>query len=350
MSLKAWIFALGGWRRGKRLEELREQVAAHLPLLPVVSAQLRDANRQVEQAVAKVGANFGRMAERAREGANEASRILGGVPESSGGSPVMGIDGLLSSSRATLEDLLSRIVRDGEVCHKLAGRMDSLERHMGHIVKALADVDRISFGNTILALNAKIEAAHMGERGQGFELVAQELWIQSQRSNQITEGIRATIAGLAGDAKSAMAEVGDMACADRDRIRTLERQVQDALGRLERAHQDMQESVAEGSERNEALAFPASSAGPAVLVALQFQDRVSQQIGHIVEALESMRAAVAVPLGGLGGDPRDPHARGSEAARLLAGSYTMEAEREVHATALGEQAAGEMALSDVEIF
>jgi methyl-accepting chemotaxis protein len=346
VSLKAWIFALGGWRRGKRLEELREQVAAHLPLLPVVSAQLRDANRQVEQAVAKVGANFGRMAERAREGANEASRILGGVPESSGGSPVMGIDGLLSSSRATLEDLLSRIVRDGEVCHKLAGRMDSLERHMGHIVKALADVDRISFGNTILALNAKIEAAHMGERGQGFELVAQELWIQSQRSNQITEGIRATIAGLAGDAKSAMAEVGDMACADRDRIRTLERQVQDALGRLERAHQDMQESVAEGSERNEALAGEIAGA----VETMQFQDRVSQQIGHIVEALESMRAAVAVPLGGLGGDPRDPHARGSEAARLLAGSYTMEAEREVHATALGEQAAGEMALSDVEIF
>ncbi len=344
MSFRAWLFTLGGgWRRGRLLEELREKVAAHLPLLPVVSAQLRDANRQVEQAVAKVGANFERMVERAREGANEASRILGAAGESASGSTAPGIDGLLSSSRTTLEDLLARIVRDGEVCQALTGRMDSVERHMGHIVKALADVDRISFGNTILALNAKIEAAHMGERGQGFELVAQELWMQSRRSERITEGIRTTIVGLAGDAKAAMAEVGGMACADRARIRALERQVQDALGRLERAHRDMQTSLAEGSERNEALAAEIAGA----VETMQFQDRVSQQIAHIVEALESMQAAVAAPLESLGGDPQ---ARCSAAASLLAGSYTMQGERSVHATVLGEESAGELVLNDVEIF
>lgn len=338
MSWRTWLFAVGGWGRRKNLEELRERVAAHLPLLPVMGAQLRDTSKQVEQAVAKVGANFGQMAEQAREGVNEASRVLGGSGEGAG------IEGLLAASRTTLEDLLARIVRDGEVCHKLTGSMESLERQMGQIVKALGDVDRISFGNTILALNAKIEAAHMGERGQGFEIVAQELWTQSRSSEEITGRIRGTIASLAAEAQAATTEVAAMACADRARIQALERQVQDALARLEGAHRDMQTTLAEGSARNEALAHEIAGA----VETLQFQDRVNQQIGHIVEALEAMQAAVAAPLEFLGGQPA--RTNDSAAARLLASSYTMEGERAVHAAALGEQAAGDMALGDVEIF
>ena len=34
---------------------------SHLPMLPVVDAQLRDTNLQMEQAVTRVGANFQRM-------------------------------------------------------------------------------------------------------------------------------------------------------------------------------------------------------------------------------------------------------------------------------------------------
>lgn len=63
-----------------------------------------------------------------------------------------GVRQLLSASQATLEDLLIRIVRDSEVCSRVVERMETLER--------------ISFSNTILALNAKIEAAHIGDRAR----------------------------------------------------------------------------------------------------------------------------------------------------------------------------------------
>lgn len=59
MSFGTWLRALaGGWMRRKRLEDLRGVVEAHLPVLPVVDAQLRDANQQMEQAVTQVAANF----------------------------------------------------------------------------------------------------------------------------------------------------------------------------------------------------------------------------------------------------------------------------------------------------
>ncbi len=341
MSFRGWlrVFA-GGFLRRKRLEELKDVVESHLPMLPVVDAQLQDTNRQMEQAVSEVGANFARMCERAQEGVNEASRLVG-----AGDSGAGGIGALLSSSRATLEGLMDRIVRDRETCGKLVERMDSIEKDMDRIVRSLADVDRIAFGNTILALNAKIEAAHIGERGAGFEIVAQELWTQARKSQEITETIRSTVLRLAADAKAAESEVGDMACADRERITALQCQVQEALDRLECAHADMQQSVTEAGARSEALA---GEIGAAVQT-MQFQDRLSQRIVHIADALKSMQTAMEAQLDPLGRRPPSEISQ-SKAAELLADSYTMHGERSVHAAALGEQVAGEMDSNDVELF
>jgi len=342
MSFRVWLGVLtGSWGGRRRLEQLREAVAAHLNVLPVANAQLRDTNRQVEQAVAQVGKNFERMAESAREGTDRAARLVGASDKAVAGS-AGGVGELLASSRTTLEDLLNRIVRDGEVCRKLVERMDAVERDIGQIMRGLADVDRISFGNTILALNAKIEAAHMGERGQGFEIVAQSLWTQSQQSEQITGTIRATIQRLAGDARAAGSEIGGMASADQARTAALHGQVHGALDRLKQAHDDAQRVVADGAARQQELSAEIAAA----VQAMQFQDRVSQQVTHIVEALESMQTAIAAPLGLV----EASRAGRAAAIDLLSKSYTMEGERTVHAAITGEVQTGREALDDVEIF
>ena len=79
---------------------------------------------------------------------------------------------------------------------------------------------------------------------------------------------------------------------------------------------------------------------------MQFQDRVSQQVTHIVEALESMQTAIAAPLGLV----EAAYAGGAAAIDVLSKSYTMEGERTVHAAITGEVGSGREALDDVEIF
>jgi len=314
--------------------QLRNAVAAHFGILPVVSAQLKDASHQVEQAVTQVGANFGSMVQRAREGVEQASRLIGSA-ESEGG-----VEALIATSRTTLEGMLDRLIRDGEACTVLVARLDALERDMEQIGRALEDVDKIAFGNTILALNARIEAVHIGERGQGFELVAHELWSQAQKSKDITEGIRSTIVRLGTGAKAAQEELGKLACADRKLVAGLQHEVKGALGVLEDTHSRMRSSLADAARRGEALAAEISGA----VVTLQFQDRVSQQIAHIVDALETMRAAVARPLEGL-----SPESGTQASVEVLSGTYTMGRERAIHAGVLGQQAE-EAAEPDVELF
>jgi len=342
MRILTWLRAMGcGPGRRLRLERLREAVQAHSPVLPVAGAQLREANQQIEKAVAKVGANFERMVERAQQGVNEASRLVG----AGGGGDTAGVESLLAGSRATLEELLARIEEDGKRCERLLERMAHVDGQIEKIVGALADIDRISFGNTILALNAKIEAAHMGDRGQGFEIVAQELWRQSQKSEGITETVRQTIAELLMGSMEAAGDVSAMACADSKQITAMRSSVHEALTRMERTHQEMQSAIAGAAERNQELSKDIAGA----VVEMQFQDRVAQQIAHVVEALEAMQMALTEPLG-VEGRGRRGAAPVSEAARLLAGSYTMEGERAVHAAASGEHLSTHKELDDVEIF
>ncbi|HUA58741.1 MAG TPA: hypothetical protein VML19_08315 [Verrucomicrobiae bacterium] len=101
--------------------------------------------------------------------------------------------------------------------------------------------------------------------------------------------------------------------------------------------------MTEGVRRSEALTADIQEA----ILTMQFQDRLSQRIMHIVEATRSMQAELERHLDPLG---RSPESARSKAAELLADSYTMHGERMVHATALGESHAAEEVLDDVEIF
>ena len=50
-------------------------------------------------------------------------------------------------------------------------RMEDVASAMEVIGSTTKEVDRIAFGIRILALNAKIESVHVGERGAGFAVV-----------------------------------------------------------------------------------------------------------------------------------------------------------------------------------
>src|ERR1035441_8878779 len=76
---------------------------------------------------------------------------------------------------------------------------------------------------------------------------------------------------------------------------------------------------ADGAARQQELSAEIAAA----VQAMQFQDRVSQQVTHIVEALESMQTAIAAPLGLV----EASRAGRAAAIDLLSKSYTMAGER-----------------------
>jgi methyl-accepting chemotaxis protein len=329
-------FRLSG-RRSLHLAELAEEVAGHWPHLPALEAQLWETIQQVETAVIDVCSGFEGMATKARESVDVASQLLGSDKGS-------GIETLEAASRHSLDQLQKQIERGQSVSALVMGHMREMEQTAGVIVKALAEIDRIAFGSKLVALNAKVEAAHFGEQGAAFGVVADEIASQARHSEEITEHVAEEMTRLRSTVASASGHLEEMAHLSVETLEASRTELESALSELTSTHSKMEatlaRSVAGGRELTEQISKS--------IVALQFQDRVGQRLGHVADELAAMRKSVHVPLEYLAKDtPVLGASRRSEVAARLEAGYTMEAERTVLNDSKSPPASD---MSNVELF
>jgi hypothetical protein len=120
---------------------------------------------------------------------------------------------------------------------------------------------------------------------------------------------------------------------DRRRVEQCKHEVDEPLRDLQGAHGEMKEMLTGMTEEGTLLA---NDIGAAVR-GLQFQDRTSQRIAHVVEDLDALRTRLAVRFG-------DGTAGEADSGNGFS-SYTMHEERTV--AGIGERESG---AGDVELF
>ena len=323
-------------RRGRRLAELAEEVAGHWPHLPALEAQIRETSQQVEQAVSDVCGAFSGMVTRARESVAAASRLLGSDKGS-------GVEALLEASRHTLAQLQQQIDKSQEISGQVMEHMQRMESTAGVIVKALGEIDRISFGSKLVALNAKVEAARFGAAGGAFAVVADEIATHALRSEEITNHLVEEMNQLRTRVAAASSSLNEMAELSVGTLQTSRTELEEALGQLTRTHSEMEATLTASAANSQHLADEISRS----VIALQFQDRVNQRLSHVADELAEMRKTVHVPLEYLSKEiPVLGEARRQEVEARLQARYTMQSER----TVLAPKAAQESELDGVELF
>jgi len=330
------ISMLGGMRK-RRLVELAEEVAGHWPHLPTLESQIRESVQHVEKAVTEVCGSFDGMVGRARQSVAAASELLGSDKDS-------GIESLLAASRHTLGELQHQIERGQQISAQVIGHMQEMESSAGMIVKALAEIDRITFGSKLVALNAKVEAARFGDQGGAFGVVADEIAAQARRSEEITEHVVEQMKQLRTRVSAASRSLDEMAHLSVETLEASRTELESSLSDLDRTHSAMQNTLAASVDAGRQLADEISRA----VIGLQFQDRVSQRLTHVADELSEMRKTVHLPLEYLAREsPVLGQARREQVGARLESRYTMAAERNVQA---GGAPAKEGEIEGVELF
>jgi len=312
-------------------ENLKEQIAYTLPVLGVMGTQLTETAKQIEAAVVEVCGKFQGMASRARAGVSSAAELLSGGRDSNGSAS---IESLIAEAGRTIEDLLVHTQNSAAVSTSAIERIQRVQQATDRITKSLTELDDITLGNRLLAVNARIQAVYAGDRAAGFGGVANEISLQAKRSAEIVELIRSVSGELRDIASSALIDLQSMVVEDRKAYQRSKLEVDRVLEDFRLMHNSTREFIGRMQEESRGVAQEIAGA----VRSLQFQDRVNQRITHVVAELERIKAELRAHCG-------DVELNAQPILEHLSQSYTMQEER----NALGG-AQQEMAEGDVELF
>lgn len=262
-----------------------EQQASHLSgldklcagVLPVWSGQIETARSHTEDSVTALASRFAAINQ----------RIVTTVNSSQGASGD-GLIALLHENEAELNSIVATLREALTTKDSMLSEIATLSKFTEQLKGMAQNVGDIAKQTNLLALNAAIEAARAGEVGRGFAVVADEVRKLSNLSGGTGKKISETVETV-NQAIAATLQISQQyAAQDVAMVSQSEQVIQHVVSRT-------QEAALELAKSSDVLRGETQLIGDEVaevLVALQFQDRVSQILGHVSQDMGKLKERI----------------------------------------------------------
>ncbi len=218
--------------------------------------------------------------------------------------------GAFHGLKAALANLGMILDRGDRILAGISGTAQKAAVAARRLQEHTVQVEAISFETRLIALNAIVNAAHLGAEGSVFEVLANELTVLAQRSDRFVAAVAEIIETIDQLGRDLAVETGDTV--DSARLAA-------SLHRTEERYQAFEAEAGRLRGLAQALAGDIEAAATATGFLPEFADTLAERL----ERLTRLRERLA-PWQGRGGELLGDHSEG------LIQRYTMEQERSVH--------------------
>lgn len=282
LALQAEIDALSSTVTELSKTDVEKAELGHLAdmWVPTLNSQLSTANSQMEMGIVNLAEAFSEIHSKLNDTvsvAAGAAHVLGNTASGNGlaDQVAQSLNGMLSSIRNSFDEKAT-------IMQEVKGFISSTEE----LAKMAASVENLAARTNLLALNAAIEAARAGEDGRGFSIVADEVRKLSMLSAETGVKIRERVQLIASAAKKA----GDGAARMESSDEKVLSQASETLSGVVEQFEQVTVPLHQASEQIIANTNQVSSSLNNAVVHFQFQDRVSQILGHVQDSLSQVKS------------------------------------------------------------
>ncbi len=252
-------------------------------ILPLWQRQTELARHQLETSITELVGRFSDIHQRLQSAVASSSTTASSMAGDSG------LGGVIHFANDELSQITYTLRQAIEQRDELLTEISGLSKITVELSGMSAEVAGIASQTNLLALNAAIEAARAGEYGRGFAVVADEVRTLSTRSGETGARIGRRIEQINSALQTALDRTAEYAAEDNSRLVKSETSIEQVLKQF----QSSSESILQSAQVLEHESSAVQTSVEEVLVNLQFQDRVSQILGHVIDDMEKLVGAIA---------------------------------------------------------
>lgn len=252
-------------------------------ILPLWQRQTELARHQLEESITELVGRFSDIHQRLQAAVASSSSTASSMKGDNG------LGGVIHFANDELSQITRTLRQAIEQRDELLTEISGLSKITVELSGMSAEVAGIASQTNLLALNAAIEAARAGEYGRGFAVVADEVRTLSTRSGETGARIGRRIEQVNSALQTTLDRTAEYAAEDNSRLTQSESSIAQVLEQFQHSSENILQSAQ--VLEHESAAVQASV--EEVLVNLQFQDRVSQILGHVIDDMEKLVGAVA---------------------------------------------------------
>ena len=163
-----------------------------------------------------------------------------------------------------------------------------LDSYTSELTKMAESVQQVADQTNLLALNAAIESARAGEAGRGFAVVADEVRKLAKQSGETGEEIKEKVSNISNSVSEVLKEATDASKKEEELIKTSDHVIHEVIEQ----HKFTTYSLSEADTLMINMSRHVRDEISAIIIDMQFQDRVSQILSHVSDNLNTLQRQI----------------------------------------------------------